>query len=118
MECCGFLVYGVEIDADSYKEKEKFKFLRDYVEENDIKADAGRIYKSFYGEDVEDNNGIAIFGASIASDDGDGAVSFDMNYISDSTKNIENNLQEIFKKIEDITGEKPRYHMILEQYCY
>ena len=118
MECCGFLVYGVEIDADSYKEKEEFKLLRDYVEENDIKADAGRIYQSFYGEDVERNNSVVIFGDSIASDDGDGAVSFDMNYISDSTKNIENNLQEIFKKIEDITGEKPRYHMILEQYCY
>lgn len=118
MECCGFLIYGVEIDADSYKEKEEFKFLRDYVEENDIKADAGRIYQSFYGEDVEDNNGIVIFGDSIASDDGDGARSFDMNYIFDSTKRIENNLQEIFKKIENITGENPKYHVILEQYCY
>ena len=118
MECCGFFIYGVEIDYDNYKEKEEFKFLRDYIEENDIKVDAGRIFQGFYGEDVEDNNCIVVFGDSIASDDGDGARSFDMNYISDSTQKIENNLKELFERIEDITGEKPRYHVILEQYCY
>lgn len=118
MSCTGFLVYGVDIDYDDFNEKEEFKFLRDYVEENDIKADAGRIYQSFYGEDVEDHNGIVIFGDSIASDDGDGAVSFEISYISETTQKIKRNLQELFEKIEKLTGEKPRYHMILEQYCY
>lgn len=112
-----YLVVGIEIDYEEFMEENKFDFLKEYIEENEISVDGGRIYKNFNG-DCEENNGIVIFGDSIAIDDGEDIRSMTLEEIKEEKDRVENNLKDIFDKVKKVTSKDVQLHLVLEQYLY
>lgn len=112
-----FIVVGIEIDYEEFTKEDKFDFLKEYVEENDFSINGGRIYKNFNGS-CDEYNDIVVFGDSIMSCDGEEIRPIMIEKMAEKTKEVKNNLKEIFDKVKEVTKKDVQLYFVVEQDLY